>query len=89
MVIIGLGASYNSIRRSRNRVRAANDQLSTTNSALEKALKAKSEFLATTSHEIRTPLNGIIGMTEILLRGEKLEPGTLDRVEAIHVQAKP
>ena len=84
ILMFGLSVSYVSIRRSRNQVRDANAQLSTTNSALEKALKAKSEFLATTSHEIRTPLNGIIGMTEILLRGSKLEPGTLDRVEAIH-----
>jgi signal transduction histidine kinase/ligand-binding sensor domain-containing protein/CheY-like chemotaxis protein len=32
----------------------------------EKALKAKSEFLATMSHEIRTPMNGVIGMTGLL-----------------------
>ncbi len=84
VLIAGLTTSYLSIRRSRNKVRQANDQLSDTNVALEKALKAKTEFLATTSHEIRTPLNGIIGMAEILLRGEKLAPDTLDRVEAIH-----
>ncbi|MDR0455252.1 MAG: response regulator [Treponema sp.] len=32
--------------------------------------KSKSSFLASMSHEIRTPMNAIIGMTEILLRGE-------------------
>ena len=84
VIFIGLSASYASIRRSRNQVRAANTELSKSNNALEKALQAKSEFLATTSHEIRTPLNGIIGMTEILLRGGRLDEGTLDRVEAIH-----
>ena len=84
VILIGLIISYLSIRRSRNLVRAANQELSSTNTALEKALKAKSEFLATTSHEIRTPLNGILGMTEILLRGGKLEESTLDRVQAIH-----
>ncbi|MDP4828242.1 MAG: ATP-binding protein, partial [Flavobacteriales bacterium] len=32
----------------------------------EKAVKAKSEFLATMSHEIRTPMNGVIGMADLL-----------------------
>ncbi|WP_246065529.1 ATP-binding protein [Hydrocarboniclastica marina] len=36
--------------------------------ALE-ASRIKSEFLANMSHEIRTPLNGIIGFTDILLKG--------------------
>ncbi|MBQ0763371.1 ATP-binding protein [Marinobacter psychrophilus] len=36
--------------------------------ALE-ASRIKSEFLANMSHEIRTPLNGIIGFTELLLKG--------------------
>ncbi|PIE41000.1 MAG: hybrid sensor histidine kinase/response regulator [Gammaproteobacteria bacterium] len=37
--------------------------------ALE-ASRIKSEFLANMSHEIRTPLNGIIGFTNLLLKGE-------------------
>jgi signal transduction histidine kinase len=37
----------------------------------ESASRSKSEFLANVSHEIRTPLNGVLGMTEILLDGEK------------------
>lgn len=32
----------------------------------ERAMTAKSQFLATMSHEIRTPLNGMIGMLELL-----------------------
>ena len=32
--------------------------------------KSKSSFLASMSHEIRTPMNAVIGMTELLLRGE-------------------
>lgn len=34
------------------------------------ASTAKSQFLANMSHEIRTPMNGIIGMAELLLRGQ-------------------
>lgn len=36
----------------------------------ESANLAKSLFISNMSHEIRTPLNAIIGMTEIMLRGD-------------------
>jgi len=35
----------------------------------EFANNAKSQFLANISHEIRTPLNGILGMTDLLMKG--------------------
>ncbi|WP_420138646.1 ATP-binding protein [Sphingomonas sp.] len=73
-----------SIRRSRNQVRAANETLVITNKALEKALAAKTEFLATTSHEIRTPLNGILGMTQVILAGRALDPTLRGRIELLH-----
>jgi signal transduction histidine kinase len=75
---------YASMRRSRNQVRDANTLLSKSNTALEKALKAKTEFLATTSHEIRTPLNGILGMTEVLMRQPGLTTDVRERVELVH-----
>lgn len=36
----------------------------------EAASVAKSQFLANISHEIRTPLNGVLGMAQIMARGE-------------------
>ncbi|WP_374944532.1 ATP-binding protein [Sphingomonas sp.] len=73
-----------SIRRSRNKVRDANTTLSEVNGALEKALKAKTEFLATTSHEIRTPLNGILGMTQVLLADRRVQTDIRERIEVVH-----
>lgn len=80
MLIFGLIT----IRRSRNDVRAANVDLAATNAALEKALAAKTEFLATTSHEIRTPLNGILGMTQVMLADQGLGAATRDRLTVVH-----
>jgi signal transduction histidine kinase len=85
VIVMGaLGWGLVTIRRSRNKVRAANVVLGETNSALEKALKAKTEFLATTSHEIRTPLNGILGMTQVMLSDAKLEPRIRERIGIVH-----
>ncbi|MES2441511.1 MAG: ATP-binding protein [Pseudomonadota bacterium] len=72
------------IRRSRDYVRAANEVLTEVNGKLEKALKAKTEFLATTSHEIRTPLNGILGMTQILLANRRVEKEIREQIQVVH-----
>lgn len=84
VAIIVLGFGILTLRRSRNEVRAANDDLAVTNTALGKALAAKTEFLATTSHEIRTPLNGILGMTQVMLADGGLGGATRDRLEVVH-----
>ncbi|MFH1783571.1 MAG: PAS domain-containing sensor histidine kinase [bacterium] len=42
-------------------------ELEALNKQLEKANKAKSEFLVNMSHELRTPLNSVIGFSEVLL----------------------
>ncbi len=83
-IVAMLGFGLITIRRSRNEVRAANVDLASTNSALAKALAAKTEFLATTSHEIRTPLNGILGMTQVMLADTKLDDRVRDRIGVVH-----
>ncbi|MCP3734549.1 ATP-binding protein [Sphingomonas sp. RP10(2022)] len=82
MALLGFGLV--TLRRSRNQVRAANDDLAVTNTALGKALAAKTEFLATTSHEIRTPLNGILGMTQVMLADPRIAGATRDRLAVVH-----
>ena len=84
-IILGIALyGFFSVRRSRNQVRAANTELAGTNIALEKALKAKTEFLATTSHEIRTPLNGILGMTQVLLTHQSVPEDVREKIEIVH-----
>jgi signal transduction histidine kinase/CheY-like chemotaxis protein len=84
IVILMLAISLFTVRRSRNQVRAANEDLAVTNEALGKALAAKTEFLATTSHEIRTPLNGILGMTQVMLADVRLDAAIRDRLTVVH-----
>jgi signal transduction histidine kinase/CheY-like chemotaxis protein len=84
IVVILLLFGVISLRRSRDKVRAANAQLSEVNVSLEKALKVKSEFLAMTSHEIRTPLNGILGMTQVILADRRVDREMRDKIEVVH-----
>jgi len=77
-----------SLKRSRDQVRAANVNLNEVNTSLEKALKAKTEFLATTSHEVRTPLNGILGMTQVILADQRVDAGMRDKISIVHGAAE-
>ncbi len=49
-------------------------QLNLAVSAANKANEAKSDFLSSMSHEIRTPLNAIVGLTQDMMRNDKLHP---------------
>ncbi|MCL1889559.1 MAG: transporter substrate-binding domain-containing protein [Desulfovibrionaceae bacterium] len=58
--------------------------LETAVEAAKVASRAKSVFLANMSHEIRTPMNAIMGITEIQLQNENLEPDIKEALGRIH-----
>ena len=59
-----------------------NSELIVATEAAQASSKAKSQFLSTVSHEIRTPLNVIIGLTDILRKGDH-PPKTKEILERI------
>ena len=58
-------------------------ELTVARNAAENANKTKSAFLANVRHEIRTPLNGILGMGQVLLANQGLDPPLRDGLETI------
>jgi two-component system sensor histidine kinase BarA len=75
------------LRETLETVEVQNAELAIAKKEALQASRAKSEFLATMSHELRTPLNGVLGYTNLLLRGE-LDPGQRERAEVIRRSAE-
>lgn len=59
-----------------------NNELEIANSKIEKASKARAEFLSTVSHELRTPLNAINGISHILL-DDKPKPSQIEYLKSL------
>lgn len=68
----------------------AEERLIESNLALEKALRAKNEFIAVMSHELRTPLNGIMATAELLqfIASDKLSDKQLKHLANIEQSGK-
>ncbi|WP_395058346.1 ATP-binding protein, partial [Flavobacterium sp.] len=67
--LLSLSLYKNNIIRNKSNelLRDKNSQLEIAKERIEKASKARAEFLSTVSHELRTPLNAINGISHILL----------------------
>ncbi len=80
--VIGMVQDVTEEKLAEQAMRESRDNLDFLNRKLERASRAKDEFLANMSHELRTPLNGILGMSEILLSGQR---GPLNERQNIYV----
>ena len=67
--LLSLSLYKNNIIRNKSNelLRDKNSELEIAKERIEKASKARAEFLSTVSHELRTPLNAINGISHILL----------------------
>lgn len=78
--VVGLSRDITKLKRTERALRDEKKNAETAN-------HAKSDFLASMSHELRTPLNVIMGMAQLLLRGQ-MDPKHTKLVESIQRSSK-
>jgi signal transduction histidine kinase/CheY-like chemotaxis protein/HPt (histidine-containing phosphotransfer) domain-containing protein len=59
-------------------------ELITAKEQAEQSSRFKTQFLSRMSHEVRTPMNAILGITEIQLQNETLQPDVQDALSKIN-----
>ena len=79
--------SYIAIRTDVTQNKKAAEELLLAKEGAEAAVEAKANFLASMSHELRTPLNGVIGMIDLVSRGQ-LTKQQADNIGIVNASAK-
>jgi signal transduction histidine kinase len=76
-------SSQSELEHEIQRHRETERQLRNATEQVERAMRAKSEFLAKMSHELRNPLNAIIGYTELLTESSTYAEQTAEDLKSI------
>ena len=82
--LVGYIFDVTEVRERESELIRRDQQLSEAVEEARAANRAKSDFLSNMSHEIRTPLNAILGITEIQLLNENLEPAVKEGLGKIY-----
>ena len=80
-IVHAVGMGLTRIDEEMRETMAKNQALAEALSMAEEANMAKTAFLSNMSHEIRTPMNAIIGLNNLALHDETLNPQTRDYLE--------
>ena len=80
-IVHAIGLGLTKIDAEMRETLAKNQALAEALAMAEEANVAKTAFLSNMSHEIRTPMNAIIGLNNLALHDETLQPQTRDYLE--------